>query len=237
MKTDTSILPRMRRHAPAFAGLLLFVLFSVVQAGGTLQTFDESVLLLLRGTHPEQPPGSSWLLPLLRFLTWFGDFPALLFVAAGASAMLLFSKRKLEAASLACSAVIGVLLMFILKEVFARPRPTVVMALMDVSSLSFPSGHALMSVAVYVPLAAIVIRMYPPKKPVLYSVFTLFLIVIGFSRLYLGVHYLTDVLAGWALGVVVAAACWRTADNPDQEDVSVVAGDVRKTVIDDTDAI
>jgi undecaprenyl-diphosphatase len=231
MKIDASMLPRMKHYAAALAGLLLFTLLAVLQAAGTLQAFDESVLLLLRGVHPDQPPGASWLLPLLHILTWFGDFPALLFVAAGAIAALLLSRRRHEAVSLAYSAIIGVVLMLMLKAVFARPRPTVILALVDVSSLSFPSGHALMSVVVYVPLAAILMRIFFRAKAVLPAAFFAFLIVIGFSRLYLGVHYLTDVLAGWALGATVVSMCWHSTVGPDRvglpppDDLSGVTAD------------
>lgn len=213
MKHDAPI-AQMNRFAPAIISLSLFFILAVLQAGGTLQHLDESVLLMLRGTQADQPPGSSWLLPLLYVVTWFGDFPALLFVAVTVAAVLLFSKRKHEAASFACSAIAGVLLMLILKEVFGRPRPQVVPALAEVSTLSFPSGHALMSVAVYVPLAMTLLRTFPRKHAFLISAFGVFLLVIGFSRLYLGVHYPTDVLAGWMLGVCVVFVCWRSIVSP-----------------------
>ncbi|MCZ7557578.1 MAG: phosphatase PAP2 family protein [Bacteroidia bacterium] len=209
----------MKRFAPAIISLSLFSVIAVLQAGGMLQQVDESVLLMIRGAHPDHPPASSWLLPLLYVVTWFGDFPALLFVATIATGLLLFSKRKPEASSFACSAILGVLLMLVLKEVFARPRPQVVPALADVSTLSFPSGHALMSVAVYVPLAMILLRTFPQKNAQCFTAFGLFLLVIGFSRLYLGVHYLTDVLAGWVLGVFVVVVCRRS-----------IAGSVGSTV-------
>jgi undecaprenyl-diphosphatase len=201
-----SIHPVVVRHKVRFtAAFLLLAVFGILalfQATGVSQSFDEATLRMLRESDASRPIASGWLLPLLLTITWFGDFPALLFIAsAAAGAMLLLGHRR-NALALTGSSMSGVILMLVLKDAFGRPRPDVVPALAEVSSLSFPSGHALMSVAVYIPIIILLIKLHPQQSKLIGVSFLLFLLLISFSRMYLGVHYPSDIIAGWAVGAV-----------------------------------
>ncbi len=203
----TLMLPRRTRYAGAFVALIVFGILAVLQASGVVQQLDEAVLRALRDNEASKPIASEWLLPVLQTITWFGDFPALLYVTlAGAGTMLLLHYRK-DAVALLSSSMSGVVLMLLLKTVFGRPRPDVVPALAEVSSLSFPSGHALMSVAVYVPIALTLIRYQPRITPLVSTLLVIFILLISFSRMYLGVHYPSDIIAGWAIGTVCVVLC------------------------------
>ena len=104
----------------------------------------------------------------------------------------------------------GWLLNDALKEFFARPRPTVVPHLRQVMSLSFPSGHALTSAAVFLTLGALLMRVAERRIVKFYCMFVAMLatLLVGATRVYLGVHYPTDVLAGWLIGLSWALFCW-----------------------------
>ena len=104
----------------------------------------------------------------------------------------------------------GLVLNFFLKSWFDRPRPDLVPHLAHVSSASFPSGHSLLSAVVYFTLAALLARMALDRRHKIYivGVAIFFSFLVGISRVYLGVHYPTDVLAGWTLGIVWAILCW-----------------------------
>jgi undecaprenyl-diphosphatase len=97
-----------------------------------------------------------------------------------------------------------------LKQLFQRPRPDVVPHLRDVMSMSFPSGHALQSAVVYLTLGALSMHIAERRLTKFYSMTIAMLAtaLVGVSRLYLGVHYPTDVLAGWLIGLSWALLCW-----------------------------
>jgi undecaprenyl-diphosphatase len=97
-----------------------------------------------------------------------------------------------------------------LKSVFGRPRPDIVPHLRDVMTLSFPSGHAMTSAAVYLTLGALLMRAASRPVTKLYCMAAAMIatLLIGASRVYLGVHYPTDVLAGWMIGMAWALLCW-----------------------------
>jgi len=107
----------------------------------------------------------------------------------------------------------GQLIGTILKDLFQRPRPDLVPFSAYASGASFPSGHTLMSAVTYLTLGALLARSQERKRVKAYlllvAIFLTF--AVGVTRVYLGVHWPTDVLAGWTAGAVWALICWLTA--------------------------
>jgi membrane-associated phospholipid phosphatase len=138
-------------------------------------------------------------------VTTLGSTAALALVAATAAACLVLLRRVRDAALLAVVLVGAQLLTWILKAIFERPRPSFTDPVATASWFSFPSGHALGSLAVYGALAYVVARRLDSARARVAVVVGAALLVatIGFSRLYLGVHYLTDVLAGYSAGLAL----------------------------------
>jgi len=115
----------------------------------------------------------------------------------------------------------GVLITTMLKDVLGRARPTVVPHLVAVTSPSFPSGHSMLSTTVYLTLGALLTRVPADRTTKLYFVLlpSMLTVAIGLSRIYLGVHYPTDVLGGWVGGLVWALACVLVARELEQRRV------------------
>jgi undecaprenyl-diphosphatase len=129
----------------------------------------------------------------------------------------------------------GTLLSTLLKLGFDRPRPDLVAHLVDVRTLSFPSGHAMLSAVTYLTIGVLVARVSPKRRIKVYvtAVALVLTLAIGLSRVYLGVHWPTDVLAGWSIGAAWAMACWLGAvflqrrGSVESEGESVVSNDLR----------
>jgi undecaprenyl-diphosphatase len=179
-----------------------------------VQKIDEKILHALREpTSPNRPIGPRWLQGAVRDITALGSAPVLvLFVLSVAGA--LAARRQYHALWLLLGATLGGrLLNVLLKAVFARPRPDVALRLTEVDSMSFPSGHAMDSAIIYLTLAALLTRLVQPAPLKLYllGLALLITLLIGLSRIYLGVHYPSDVLAGWVAGLAWALLCWTVA--------------------------
>jgi undecaprenyl-diphosphatase len=165
---------------------------------------------LRKADNPSQPIGPAWLELAAFDLTALGGPTVLgLTVAAVVGYLLLMGLYRHAAFVLVASAG-GWLLNGILKEFFARPRPQVVPHLREVMSLSVPSGHALTSAAVFLTLGALLMRVAERRLVKFYimTVAIMATLLVGATRVYLGVHYPTDVLAGWLIGVSWALFCW-----------------------------
>ncbi len=178
------------------------------------QDVDERLLRLLRDpVHLSTPRGPQWVLSAMRDITSLGSAPVLaLFVLAVAGSLVV--RRQLHALALLIVATIGGEgLNLLLKDYFDRPRPDVALHLANVSSPSFPSGHAMESAVIYFTLAALLARLVEPRRLKLYflGLAALFSFLVGLSRVYLGVHYPSDVLAGWTAGLAWALLCWTVA--------------------------
>jgi undecaprenyl-diphosphatase len=178
------------------------------------QSFDERVMRGMRDpVRLSEPLGPEWLRGAMRDLTALGSPTVLvLFVLAVAGALL--ARRQYHAlVLLLVAAVGGMLLDTLLKQVFGRPRPDLALRLTEVRSLSFPSGHAMASAIIYLTLAALLARLVQPLALKLYflGLAALLTFLVGASRVYLGVHYPTDVLAGWTVGLAWALLCWTVA--------------------------
>ncbi|RXF72136.1 phosphatase PAP2 family protein [Hansschlegelia zhihuaiae] len=181
---------------------------------GDTRVFDERVLLALRDPADlKRPIGPAWLESAMVDLTALGGVPALTLITGLVLLYLIVSRRFGNAVLVACSILGGAVLTKLLKMGFARPRPDLVDHLVNVQSLSFPSGHAMASAVVYLTLGALVARVERRRavRGYIFAVAGFLTLLIGASRVYLGVHYPTDVLAGWTIGAAWALACWLVA--------------------------
>jgi undecaprenyl-diphosphatase len=181
---------------------------------GQTHAIDTDILLALRAPgDPGDPLGPVWLENLVRDVSALGGTGILAFIAA-AAALYLILRRKLRAALfVALSVSGGMALSFALKAGFDRPRPDLVPHGDIVSTASFPSGHSMMSALVYLTLGGLLARFQPNRRLKAYvlALAILMTAAIGASRVYLGVHWPTDVLAGWAAGAAGATAAWFAA--------------------------
>ncbi|MBX7531445.1 phosphatase PAP2 family protein [Qipengyuania sp. 1XM1-15A] len=176
---------------------------------GETQAFDVAFLKALRVDGDlASPLGPSWLLSTMRDLTALGGVTVLTLVAVLAVAFLLTRGRIRQAFYTALATGGGAIFGKILKSLFARERPEVVPHLVEVHSLSFPSGDSMNSAIVYLTLAVMLSRTFEDRRSRIFviGVAALLVLTIGFTRLYLGVHYPTDVLGGWTVGATWALA-------------------------------
>lgn len=177
-------------------------------------SFDEKLLLALRSANdPGDPIGPGWLEEMARDLTALGGAGVLGFVTLATLGYLLLAGHR-RAAALAVVAVAGgILVSTLLKLGFDRPRPDLVPHGTRVYTASFPSGHSMMATVTWLTLAAILTRVIaaPLLKAYVLLVAAFMALLVGLSRVYLGVHWPSDVLAGWAAGAAWAALCWLAA--------------------------
>jgi membrane-associated phospholipid phosphatase len=138
-----------------------------------------------------------------RFVTELGSTTALVSVTAAAAAYLARLDRRHDAALLIVALVGAEALTWSLKALFRRERPTFDDPVATASSFSYPSGHAVVSLAVYGALAYVLLagRHSRRGRAAVAGCAALVIAAVGFSRLYLGVHYVSDVLAGYAVGL------------------------------------
>jgi undecaprenyl-diphosphatase len=139
-------------------------------------------------------------------VTALGGFTVLTLVVAASVAMLLLHRRRIQAGVLAAAVLVGQVLSNLTKHLIGRDRPDLVPHLDQVYSSSFPSGHSALSPIVYFTLAGILAAGETSRaaKTLLLGVAAALVLSVGASRVYLGVHWPTDVLAGWAMGTAVA---------------------------------
>ncbi|MBD3728591.1 MAG: phosphatase PAP2 family protein [Sphingomonadales bacterium] len=189
-------------------------------AEGDTSAFDKAFLVALRTPGDLSVPiGPHWLLSAMRDITALGGVTVLTLVSILAVAFLLIRGRWRQAVMTTLATGGGAALGGLLKSLFARPRPEVVPHLVEVNSLSFPSGHSLNSAIVYLTLAVLIARSFEERSARVFTitVAAILVLTIGFSRLYLGVHYPSDVLGGWTLGAAWALAMGLVASRLQRE--------------------
>jgi undecaprenyl-diphosphatase len=196
------------------AGIWGFIsLADRVQEGRT-QAFDERVLTAVRRLeNPAQPVGPPWMAEVGRDVTALGGVAVLLLATVAVLGFLGLS-RKLGLMTFVLLATLGGLgLSSLLKVLFVRPRPSVVPHLSHAYTSSFPSGHSLMSAVVYLTLGALLTTLVTRRRLKVYILAVSLSLtgLVGISRVYMGVHYPTDVLAGWMTGLAWAVLCWTIA--------------------------
>ena len=181
---------------------------------GDTRELDEKIVRALRAeADPSDPVGPVWLEEAVRDLTALGSTVVLLFLSLAVLGFLLM-RRQGHAAGLVLAALAGGLLLnWTLKNYFDRPRPELVPHLHHVLTASFPSGHSLLSAVVYLTLGALLARLVEERRLKIYiiAVAGVMSVLVGASRVYLGVHYPTDVLGGWTVGLSWAVLCWLVA--------------------------
>jgi undecaprenyl-diphosphatase len=181
---------------------------------GDTQAFDRWAIRTLRDAdNPADPIGPLWVEEMARDATAVGGIAWLVFITITVAIYLwLDGKTHMMVFTLTVTAS-GCILSMLLKNIFSRPRPDLVPHLSHVYSSSFPSGHAMLAAVVYLSLGALLAAVIPDRRLKIYvlGVAIVLALLVGISRIYLGVHYPTDVLAGWLAGLVWSLACWLIA--------------------------
>jgi len=192
----------------------LFVALGDWVSDGESQSFDAWVNnSLRRPDEPSRPRGPQWLLEVGRDITALGG-PVVLTIITLATAGYLLLARKSHAMLLMLLAIVsGVLLSTALKEYFGRERPAGGSDLVSVMTYSFPSGHSMLSAIVYLVLGTMLARSESRRAIRAYfmSLAVLLTLLVGLSRIFMLVHYPTDVLGGWTAGLAWALIWWLIA--------------------------
>ncbi|HEX2227571.1 MAG TPA: phosphatase PAP2 family protein [Candidatus Binatia bacterium] len=199
--------------AIAAAGLLFAELVDEVLERES-RAFDTAVLLALRNPlDPADPVGPVWVERIFREITTLGGTTVVTLITIAVIGFLLVDSKPGAALLVFFSVTGGALLGPLLKVGFNRPRPDLVAHLVEVQTASFPSGHALLSAVAYLTLGALLARVMGQLRLKIYvlTIALILTVLIGLSRVYLGVHWPTDVLAGWLAGALWAVVCWRIA--------------------------
>jgi undecaprenyl-diphosphatase len=172
-------------------------------------SLDTAILLALRVPgHPQTPIGPHWLLQSAIDITALGGATLMWLFGVAGLVWLLRIRKGAEAAWIAVSLIGASLIDNGLKAWIARPRPALVPHLAQVTDASFPSGHAMVSAALYLTLALMLAESAQrwTARVAIVGFGALLAVMIGCSRVYLGVHWPSDVLAGWSFGTAWALA-------------------------------
>lgn len=200
--------------AITFAGYLTFAMTAIAVEAGMTESLDRAILLALRSS---EDPADAWGPPVFEQtaaeITALGGYPILTVIAILVMCSLWLVQKRGAAVFLALALIGGSILSSGLKQLFSRIRPDLVEHMDRTFTSSFPSGHATLSMLTLLTLAAIVVRFVPHHGMRVFAILAAFLLalVIGASRVYLGVHWPSDVVAGWSLGIGWAGSCWLVA--------------------------
>ncbi|MEH1840547.1 MAG: phosphatase PAP2 family protein [Nostoc sp.] len=205
---DSAVLPQisMQRQLNQTGSQLIPVLGAVgvlVCGTGLLYAYnlDEAILLLIQRLHTPLRDR------IMLGITFMGDPLVMLLSSLGLAISPLFYNRRREATILGIAGVGATLLNCLMKLLFGRARPALWKHIIKVGQHSFPSGHAMVSIVIYGFIGYILAKQFPEWRFWIYDLTIVLIAAIGLSRLYLGVHWLTDVTAGYAAGLVWLIAC------------------------------
>jgi membrane-associated phospholipid phosphatase len=170
---------------------------------GLLHTYglDKGILLAIQKLH------TPLLDRIMLGITFLGEPVVLLLICLGLEIGPLYNHRRLEVSTLGLAAVGAIGLNYVLKVRFGRARPALWKWIVDVGHYSFPSGHAMISIVIYGFIAYILAKQFPQWRGQIFALAVVLIVSIGLSRLYLGVHWPTDVAAGYAAGLVWLIVC------------------------------
>ena len=194
----------------AAALLLLFGSLAEEVVEGETHQLDRAVLMTFRTPgNPADLIGPDWFEEMVRDVTALGSYAFVIIIVTAAIGYLLLRRKYGLALLLLAAEAGGMLFSTLLKEFFDRPRPDLDHAA-KVFTASFPSGHATLSAVTFLTLGALLMRVTSDRKSKIYFMTTAIVLtlMVGLSRLYLGVHYPSDILAGWSIGAAWAVLCW-----------------------------
>lgn len=193
-------------------GVMTFVEIADDMTEADGMAFDEAVLAWMQPVAGN-PRGPWWLKEAAADLTSLGGISVLTLFALVAIAFLLIQRKRLSAALLVIGLAGGVALSEGLKALFGRERPPSDFQAVDTLNASFPSGHALLSTVFYLTLGVMLTRAFPQRrlKAFVLGAAILFALLVGLTRVYLGAHWASDVIAGWGAGAAWAMVLWLAA--------------------------
>ncbi len=197
------------------AALWVFIGIAGEMTEGDTRQLDKMILLAMRvAGHPETPLGPAWLQNAARDITALGSMTVLGLLVLAAIAFLLLAGRRAPALFVLLATTGGTLASTLLKQGFDRPRPQLFPHGDLVVTASFPSGHAMLSTVVYLTLGALIAETVTGRRLKIYlmALSCSLAALVGISRVYLGVHWPTDVIAGWAAGAAWALLWWLGAE-------------------------
>lgn len=192
-------------------GIWGFIELSSEVIEGDTQAFDEWAVRMLRQPNDlSQPIGPNWLAEAGRDVTGLGGVVVLVLVTLAVAGFLWIVRGYRMLILLLVTTTTGIALSLLLKGFYSRERPDIVPHLSHVYTSSFPSGHSMMSAVVYLTLASVLAATLTKRslKVYVFSIAFTLIMLVGLSRIYMGVHYPTDVLAGWTAGIVWALLAW-----------------------------
>jgi undecaprenyl-diphosphatase len=193
-------------------GVMTFVELADDMTEADGQAFDQSVLAWVQPVAGE-PRGPWWMKEAAADLTSLGGISVLALFATIAIVFLLIHRKRLSALLLVVGLAGGVALSEGLKAIFERERPPAPFQAVETLNASFPSGHALLATVFYLSLGVMLTRAFPRRhvKAFVLGAAMLIALLIGTTRVYLGAHWASDVLAGWSVGAAWAMALWLVA--------------------------
>lgn len=194
-------------------GVWAFVALASEVKEGETSAFDRRILLSMRRPGDLAPIGSPAVQEAARDITALGGVSVLGLVTVIAAGFLALDGKSHMAFFAAGSVLGGTIASALLKDLFQRPRPEIVPHVAYAANTSFPSGHSMMSAVTYLTLGALLARSQERKRLKAYFLLlaAALSLMVGVTRVYLGVHWPTDVLAGWMAGAVWALMCWTVA--------------------------
>jgi undecaprenyl-diphosphatase len=221
LKKHFEILRGRRRETAlilAFAGVAGLIWGFIALADevfeGDAEHFDRMVAAAMVGPGEGYDRiGPGWVEEFARDITALGSYAFLGFLTFGIIGYFLLTDRRAQAALVAVSVIGGLLLSNLLKAVFDRERPDIATEV-KVFSASFPSGHAMLSAVSFLTLGALLAQGSADTRVKAYiaALAIILTVAVGTTRVYLGVHHATDVLAGWCVGSAWALLCWTVAE-------------------------